>query len=562
MKYALFILLFSIQPKGYCQENIPMSPPLLSDTSYDALFDSIRASKDLSLKQQYFLKEFLEKAKTENNTIETVNGYKNYLHHDNKKLQLVYADSMILTATKAKDTTLIGSSYLTKGIVYYGLKQHDKALDYYLKANKLLINSSNTYLKYKTKYHMAMAKYFLGYYHEAVSLNQDCILFFNGLYPRAYLNTLHSLGLCYNRMYQYGSTSRINALGMEEAKRLGIHVMDIYFKHSEGINLYFKKEYKASLRLLKTSINDPIIKKDSTNLSTAYFFMAKDYLDSGQPDKALKYLIKVDSIYERTGYLRADLRENYELLISYYDSKSQLKEKHFYIERLLGFDELIYKYHKYLSYKIHKESTYNTEKLLQEKQKVERQLFLEKHGKKLWRIGLIISITLLILLLIRYLYLKWVYQKRFQLLMSENQELPLKKPPKAKLKKADYQLSAEVETDLLQKLQIFEVKKRYLSEGITLAKVASDFDTNTKYLSQLIMRHRQMPFKAYVNSLKIAYLVKLLKSNKIIRNYKYDALAKEVGFTGKQGFVTAFRVNTGITPAFFIEGLNDANVMN
>lgn len=65
-----------------------------------------------------------------------------------------------------------------------------------------------------------------------------------------------------------------------------------------------------------------------------------------------------------------------------------------------------------------------------------------------------------------------------------------------------------------------------------------------------------MRFKEYVNSLKIAHLIDLLKSNTLIRNYKYDALAKEVELTEKKGFVAAFKANTGITPAFFIEKLS------
>ena len=556
MKYYYLVFLCLFQYWGFSQQNKPIAPVPLTNHSYDILFDSIKNSDPLSAQQRGYLKVFLEKAKRENNTVEIVNAYKNYLHHGTKNLQLVYADSMILTATLAKDTTLIGSSYLTKGIVYYGLKQHDKALDYYLKANELLINSSDTYLTYKTKYHLGMAKYFLGYYHEAVSLYQECLAFFKDSYPRPYLNTLHSLGLCYNQMKNYASASDINTLGLKEAKRMDMHVMDSYFKLSEGINLFDKETYIPSLKLLKASINDSIILKDSTNLSIAYFFIAKNYLEQKQSDNAIAYLLKVDRIYEDTGYLRPDLRETFELLINYYDSKNQPKEKLYYIERLLEFDDLINTYYRYLSYKIHKESIYTTQKLRQEKQKAERQLFIEKHGKRILYFALILVSILLIFIFNRHLYLKKLYKKRFEQLMAANHKLPLKKTSKEHHKKTDYQLNLEVETDLLQKLHNFEDKKRYLADDITLAKVAADFDTNTRYLSQLILKHREMRFKEYVNSLKIAHLIDLLKSNTLIRNYKYDALAKEVGFTGKQGFVAAFKANTGITPAFFIEKLS------
>ncbi|WP_335965135.1 helix-turn-helix domain-containing protein [Galbibacter sp. PAP.153] len=554
MKNALLILLFLLRMQGYCQENISVANMHLTDSSYDALFDSIRNFNDGNPVQLRYLEAFLDKAKNEHNITETVNGYKNYLHHGKQNLRLLYADSMILTATHAKDTVLIGSSYLTKGIVYYNLKQHDRALDLYLKANSFLFNSSNSYLRNKIKYHIAMAKYFLGYFDEAVSLLQQCALFFKNSDSRPYLNTLHCLGLCYNRMHNYGITSKINELGLKEAKRLANHSMDAYFSHSEGINLYFKKQYKESLRLLTESVKTPAIIKDSANLSSAYFYIAKDYLDLNQVQTAVKYLIKVDCIYKRTGYLRPDLRETYEFLIAYYNSKSEPGKKDFYKDRLIEFDRRINKYYRYLAYKIHKE--YDFKNLLREKQKVERQLFIEKNGEKLLEMALVTIIVLLIFTVIRYLYLKRKYQKRFGELMSDDQKLPLKKASKPVLKKQSFQLSPKTEVKLLKKLKVFEDKKQYLPEDVNSPKVAHDFDTNTKYLSQLIMKHRGMTFQEYVNSLKIAHLIKLLKTDKKLRNYTYDALAKEVGFTTTPRFAAAFKANTDITAAYFIKELD------
>lgn len=115
----------------------------------------------------------------------------------------------------------------------------------------------------------------------------------------------------------------------------------------------------------------------------------------------------------------------------------------------------------------------------------------------------------------------------------------------------------------LAKDEIHEIMKGFMDkEGIVidLRGYPSDFIVFT--LGEYLMPHPIEFAKFSVTSAKKPgkfEFTPALKSDKVIRNYKYDALAKEVGFPGKQGFVAAFKTNTGITPAFFIEGLDDDN---
>src|SRR5690606_12644304 len=122
-----------------------------------------------------------------------------YMHYSSGDLKLTYADSMIYTANKSKDESLIGSAYLSKGIVYYGQKNHIQALDNYLIANGYISKTSDDYQKYKVQYSIAHIKYYLGFYGEAIALFEGCLKYFKNTNTRAYLNTIHSLALCYNR---------------------------------------------------------------------------------------------------------------------------------------------------------------------------------------------------------------------------------------------------------------------------------------------------------------------------------------------------------------------------
>lgn len=89
------------------------------------------------------------------------------MHQYPKETWLQYCDSILVVARKWKTDSLLGSAYLTRGIVYYYFKQEPKALDNFIIADSFISKSDNQYLKNKTKYSIAQIKYYLGYYEEA-----------------------------------------------------------------------------------------------------------------------------------------------------------------------------------------------------------------------------------------------------------------------------------------------------------------------------------------------------------------------------------------------------------
>src|SRR5690606_32498394 len=145
-------------------------------------------------------KAYLQKAKSEKNWMHLVNAYRELLHLSDKKHRFLFADSMLIAARRSKDDDLIGSAYLTKGIVYYDLQDPNSALDNYLAAEEFLVNSKDYYLRHKVKYNIAQIKYYLGYYNEALALIKENIGYFENEDDIPYLTSLHSMGLCYNRL--------------------------------------------------------------------------------------------------------------------------------------------------------------------------------------------------------------------------------------------------------------------------------------------------------------------------------------------------------------------------
>ncbi|WP_300568392.1 helix-turn-helix domain-containing protein [Flavobacterium sp.] len=115
----------------------------------------------------------------------------------------------------------------------------------------------------------------------------------------------------------------------------------------------------------------------------------------------------------------------------------------------------------------------------------------------------------------------------------------------------------ETEQVLLNKLKRFESSKRYTNNDMSLAVLAGQFETNTKYLSEVINKHYNVNFNTYINKLRIGFIVEKLKSDSNFMNYKISYLAETCGFSSHSSFATVFKSITGIAPITFIELLKD-----
>jgi AraC-like DNA-binding protein len=117
----------------------------------------------------------------------------------------------------------------------------------------------------------------------------------------------------------------------------------------------------------------------------------------------------------------------------------------------------------------------------------------------------------------------------------------------------------ETEQLILNKLKRFENSKRFNNKDISLSVLAGQFDTNTKYLSEIINANYNMNFNTYINKLRINYIVEKLKTDPNFMNYKISYLAENCGFSSHSSFATIFKSITGISPVKFIELLNNEN---
>lgn len=557
MNSKLYVLPFLLLIKILAaQTHLRQIPDSLAAKNFDYLDEKIYENKNDSTKASLYLYSYLFKAKKESNWKEVVYGYQNILHQSPVELRLQYADSMIHFAKKSNDQILIGSSFLSKGIVYYSQKKYNEAYNYYIKANEHISKSGDKYLIYKVKYNMAQIKYYLEFYDEAISLLKECIDYFRNEEPRPYLNSLHSLGVCYNRIGDYDLCSKTNLLGIQECDKLKIPEMKVFFEHSEGINQYFKNNFNTAIKTLQDVLPKLNSNTEFANESIASFYIGKSYWKLNAPSKAIPYFQKVNQTFNEKEYIRPDLKEVFELLIKYSKKKQDLNSQLYYIDQLLKADSLLTDTNKYLIGKVHKE--YDTKEILIDRAKIRQQLIYERYYDIVF-----IGIILIMFLVIIYFTYKHFKTKKLNKLKFEEllKKIEEKNVPKPRLEKSDLlDVTPQAVETILKQLEKFEREKKFLDKNLTLAKLTVAFNSNSKYLSKVIYHHKDKGFVDYINDLKIDYLINLLKDSSTSQNYTISALGEEAGFTTTPRFTNAFQSRTGISVSYFIKQLKKGKI--
>lgn len=545
-KKHLLVLWVCFLNYAYAQQQKMVFPDSLSTKGYEYFSKNILYEEKDSIKDFIYAQSWLAKAKREKNFSQMVQSYKALIYTSDKKLQLIFADSMLTAAKRTTNLESIGAAYMTKGIIYYDRKEHRNALDNYLIADEYISKTNNLYLTYKVKYVIGQIKYYLGFYDEATALFQECVKYFREENDRAYLNSLHSLGLCYNRIEKHKLCSQTNQIGLSAGLRFKNLEMQPYFIHSEGVNQYFKHNYADAIKKLTTVLPEVRLNKDFTNETTAYFYIGKSYWAQKFQEKAIPYFKKIDEAFQKQKYIRPDLREAYEILIDYYQQRNNKKLQLYYISTLLKVDQVLSQDYKYLSGKIHKE--YDTKKLIQAKADVEQSM-------KYTKIAALIIITIMAMILALLTYRHFKNQILFEEFMNRKPETVQSLVSVNNNKEMALEISPEVVAAILKKLEKFENNKKYLEKDMNLVKMASILNTNTKYVSKIIARYRDKGTIEYITDLKIDHVIELLKSENKYRNYTNKALGDESGFGSTQNFTRAFNNRTGLSPTYFIRKL-------
>lgn len=97
-----------------------------------------------------------------------------------------------------------------------------------------------------------------------------------------------------------------------------------------------------------------------------------------------------------------------------------------------------------------------------------------------------------------------------------------------------------------ERLKLWESMKGFKGTNVTIEMLAREFGTNTKYLSRFFNEVYQMPFRTYVNNLRLEEVLILIRTKPDI---SIDDHAMRCGFLSRSNFNRLSKAYTSMTPS-------------
>ncbi len=542
---------------------------LLFSQGHQTTFSEIRSSyekkdiDDSSAMPQ--VRRYIQKAKSESSFNKLIQGYRDGRQFDYAH-KMQYADSAILASRQYGTSDDLSRDHLSKGIIYYFYqKNYRQALNQYVLAYNYSKGSDDQYQKYKVVYHLGIVKGHLGYYEDALSHFEKCIRFYGQHitedlhnnetynYKKAYFNSLHQLTVINRYLKNFKKSDSLSLLGDKLTRNnIDFVLENSYFLKCIAISKYNDGAYTSASAYLKRSLPAIVKRNDFAWASVVYFYLGRIDIAQRKPEQGIMYFYKVDSIFNKQGFVIPEVSPSYNFLIGFYRSKKNIKRQLYYTNQLLKADSLISNDYSYLSSKLHRD--YDRSSLLDEKQR------LEKASRKKIMIGqiLIASGSMLLGFFIYRYYRERKIRKQYELLQKklENQpnviaDVDGEMSPKGPSRKTS--LTAAMTEEIRQKLNKFEKELMFTKKGLTEKSVAVKLGTNSHYLSVYINENKGMNFNKYMAELRINHITHLLNTDTKYLNYSITALAEECGIAARQNFSSLFFEINGIRPTDYIK---------
>ena len=314
--------------------------------------------------------------------------------------------------------------------------------------------------------------------------------------------------------------------------------------------------YEKSLSLYRKRKKYPIIQD---NIRTEQLFdlgMADCFHHLKQVDSALFYCSKYIERYQITKVSKENLLMTYNIMTQCYNQKNDAKNAYRYAQKSL---ELIQSIEGIKSKSLNFLHNYDLNKIKEESNKV----IASKNYFKISLFGILIILAIVVFSF--YFYYKDQKEKHYRFLKII-QDLKESKTSEISILQIDItepQPKQTLDEEFIEKIALglkkLEQKETFLDPNFKLAFVAKKLNTNTAYLSQYFNQVMHKTFSEYTQELRIHYVLQKLKDAPYFRKYTLQAIAEEVGYKDANTLVRVFKKQTGLSPNYYIEKLENTD---
>lgn len=317
-------------------------------------------------------------------------------------------------------------------------------------------------------------------------------------------------------------------------------------------------DYHQSLALYRKGKKFQVIQEHVRTVQMFDLGMADCFYHVKQIDSAFYYGKRFIKSYEQTKVSNENLLMAYNIMTQCYNEKKDTKNAYRYAQKSLA---LIQSVEGIKSKSLNFLHNYDLAVIKAES----NQIIASKNYFKFSLFSILVVLGIVIFSF--YYYYKNQKEKHNQFLkiIQNLKESKQTENAQAELKIAitDAQPKALLDEELLEKLasglKKLEQKEAYLDPNFKLAFVAKKLNTNTAYLSQYFNQVMQKSFSEYTQELRIHYVLQKLVDAPYFRKYTLQAIAEEVGYKDANTLVRVFKKQTGLSPNYYIEKLENKN---
>ena len=529
----------------------------LNKYTFEELSKKFYAAKPDSLKAVMYAKYYIDKAKRERDTLKISDG--NFFLSDITKDFTFFTEFWEIIIQKGESSSIktpLIEPYISLGDFYLQKGKYKNALDNYFKAKTYAKKSKNDSIYYHIISRIGIIQNWQGNTKSAIYSLKKVYNYFNSNINNnsvEYSILLLQLASCYNKIGLQDSAIYYNQINQSSLLKLKDSTTYGYTIFIEGEIEFQKMNQNKAIQSFKKALPYIVNDYNYSTISNIYYYLGRSNNLLNKKEKSLSYYKKIDSLKLATNIIHSSQKPAYKFLANYYKEEKDDKKQLEYINKYIKVDSILNNRDKNINKNL--KDNYDIPNLLAEKELIEKRLKQEVSSSNNMIIGITATSLVLLLFLLQQVRKRKLYKKRFQELIaisSQNRETrEIIKPKK------EQHISKTVLENISTQLEVFEENQDFLSTEVTLSSLAKAFETNSKYLSQVINQQKEQSFNNYINSLRIHYTVEKLKKDLIFRKYSIKAIANDVGFNTTESFSKAFYKNTGIRPSYFIKELKD-----
>lgn len=546
---------------------------VLDGLEYEKLLDLFNEFDGDSIAQERIARTYQDRAKREGDTVKVARGYDRLAQAFSPQTNIKYADSLIEYTKDWRHITYPALGYILRGLGYEYVGNIKRHFEDFTKANEIAIENDNRPNQLYLLTSLSLSRIYYGSPEKALGMLEEGKSILNDK------NFKHEV--LKSSRKEFRSEKKINEFIAIQEMNLNIvfSACFIVLRQPDSALVYVKKNFellkninelnrkgelitaldsKMECLFFKSEYDNTIRYADSIqklgglrqyNVKNINLFKGLAYLNLGNIDNAIVYLKKSDSILQLDKINSVPFYNKllFGGLYSAYSQKKDYKNQIKYLDNLITIDSVEMVNYKYIEPEMAK--TYETPRLLEEKENVISQLKSQSRTSRLYVLVALGAGVLLLLTSLYYYRQKVVYKNRFETLVAH------KNGKVSSNGESQYGFSQDLVDAIQEKLEKFESTKGFLDSSLTLNSLSKQLETNSSYLSKVLNVQKKKNFSQYLNELRIGYALQLLKENPTARKYSIEAIAADCGYNNSASFSRAFYRIAGIYPSYYIKEL-------